>query len=160
MAETVVRGGGLMKISRPMGARVIVKDIITTLSVEERARNAGFIAIIDEPNRPTSTQGKVIAVGTDPLVQEEIHVGDTISFGRLSGTKIWIADEEFRSLEFDEIILVTREESPDVEEVHPTERSVIDRDTLRAATTTSAGSTRSGTNATDDPTSDPSSPAA
>jgi co-chaperonin GroES (HSP10) len=99
-----------MKISRPLGARVIVEDIITTLSIEQRAQNAGFIAIVNEDNRPKSTQGKVIAVGTDPLMQEEVHVGDVVSFSYLSGTRLYIESVEYRSLEFNEIIMVTREE--------------------------------------------------
>lgn len=99
-----------MKISRPLGSRILVEDIITTLSIEQRAKNAGFVAIVNEDNRPKSTQGRVIAVGTDPLLQDEIHLGDVVSFSYLSGTRIYIDEHEFRSLEFNEIIMVTREE--------------------------------------------------
>jgi co-chaperonin GroES (HSP10) len=99
-----------MSISRPLGARVIVLDIVTTLSVEARAEKSGLVAIVAEQERPRPTEGRVVAVGTDPLTQETIHVGDKVSFSYLSGTRVYINDVEYRSLEFNEIIMVTTEE--------------------------------------------------
>jgi co-chaperonin GroES (HSP10) len=106
---------GKRRITKPLGARVIVEDIIATLSIEQRAAAAGFVAIVNEQNRPKATQGKVLAVGTDPLLQEEIKVGDIVDFSYLAGTRIFIDGEEFRSLEFQDIIQVTREEEYDEE---------------------------------------------
>lgn len=81
-----------------------VEDIITTLSLEERGHKIGIAVIVNEDNRPKPTQGRVIAVGTDPLIQQEIRVGDIVFFSRLAGTKIMSGSIELRSLEFDEII--------------------------------------------------------
>lgn len=99
----------MAKITKPLGARLIVQDIIATLSIEQRAQAAGFIAIVNSENKPRATQGKVIAVGSDPLLQEEVKVGDTVYFSYLAGAKIYIEGEEYRSLEFHEIIQVEGE---------------------------------------------------
>lgn len=100
----------MKSISRPMGARIIVDDIVTTLSVEKRAEKVGLVAVIADAERPRNTEGRVIAVGTDPLVQENIRVGDKVSFGYLDGTFVYIDDVRYRSLEFQQIIMVTKEE--------------------------------------------------
>jgi co-chaperonin GroES (HSP10) len=107
-----------VSISRPLGARVLVDDIVTTLSVEKRMENivgpnnepAGLVAVVAEAQRPQSTQGRVIAVGSDPFVQEQIDVGDIVSFSYLDGTFVHIDGVRFRSLEFQQIIMVTKEE--------------------------------------------------
>lgn len=91
---------------RPLGHRVVVDDIVTSLDIEKRYERIGLTAIIDQKERPRNTQGLVIAVGSDPLTQEEIKVGDIISFGYLSGTFIMVEGIQFRSLEFQEIINV------------------------------------------------------
>lgn len=106
----------MKQISRPLGPRVLLDDIITTLSVEERARRIQapgcppMEAVIAETERPKATQGRVIAVGSDPFVQEQISVGDIVSFSYLDGTFVYIDGVRFRSLEFQQIIMVTKEE--------------------------------------------------
>jgi co-chaperonin GroES (HSP10) len=105
-----------MSISRPLGARVIVDDIVTTLSVEERARRIQapgcppMEAIVSDNERPKATQGRVLAVGSDPFVQEQIDVGDIVSFSYLDGTFVYIDGMRYRSLEFQQIVMVTKEE--------------------------------------------------
>src|SRR5262249_27347178 len=94
------------RMIRPMGSRILVKDIITTLSVEKRAENAGLVAIVSEQEKPKPTSAIVVAIGTDPELQRHIAVGDVVSFGYLDGKKQYIHDEEFRALEFNEIITV------------------------------------------------------
>jgi co-chaperonin GroES (HSP10) len=106
----------MKQVSRPMGPRILVDDIITTLSVEERARRIQapgcppMEAVIADSERPKATQGRVIAVGTDPFVQGELNVGDIVSFSYLDGTFVYIDGVRFRSLEFQQIIMVTKEE--------------------------------------------------
>lgn len=101
----------MAKVSRPLGARVIVKDIETTLSLEARGKKVGIKVITNDNNRPKSTQGKVIALGTDPfLAQNGLKEGCIVTFAPLSGIRVVIEDEEFRSLEFQEIIMITEEE--------------------------------------------------
>lgn len=105
----------MKSVSRPMGARVLVDDIVTTLSVEERARRIQapgcppMEAVVAEDQRPRNTEGRVIAVGSDPFVQEQVNVGDKVSFSYLDGTFVYIDGVRFRSLEFQQIIMVTKE---------------------------------------------------
>lgn len=91
---------------RPLGSRIIVEDITTTLSLEKRGENIGLTIVVNDAERPRNTQGKVLAVGPDPLMQEQIKVGDIVSFGYLSGTFVFVEDVRYRSLEYNEIISV------------------------------------------------------
>lgn len=102
-----------MKTLKPTGALIYVEDIITSLSIEERAKAAGFIAIVDDENRPRATQGKCIAVGEDPLIQELIKVGDVVFFGYLAGKRIFYHEREIRVLEYNEIIGVEHDDASD-----------------------------------------------
>lgn len=101
----------MTKVSRPLGARVIVKEIITTLSLEARGAKLGIKVITNDNNRPRSTQGRVIALGTDPFLQENgLREDCIVTFAPHAGIRIFIEDEEFRSLEFQELIMITTEE--------------------------------------------------
>lgn len=88
---------------RPKGARVLVEDIIQTLSLEERAARAGLEIVVESENKPKCTMGKIVALGSDPLAHEEYKVGDVVFFKWHSGTKITLQDREYRSLELQEI---------------------------------------------------------
>lgn len=88
---------------KTLGARLLVKDIITTLSLEERAKKAGIEIVIEEDNRPRNTSGRVVGIGSDPLLNEEIHVGDIVHFAPYSGKSVFVEGEEFRSLEHQEV---------------------------------------------------------
>lgn len=100
----------------PIGARVLVKDLDPEVSLVKRAQAAGLHAVILEQNTPKPTSGTVIAVGSDPLIQELVSIGDTVTFGRNSGTHCQIEGVEYRSLELNEIILVIKPEEPQVQQ--------------------------------------------
>lgn len=101
----------MIKVSRPLGARVIVKEIITTLSLEARGAKLNIKVITHDNNRPRSTQGRVIALGTDPFLRDNgLEEGCIVTFAPHAGIRIFIEDEEFRSLEFQELIMITTEE--------------------------------------------------
>lgn len=97
----------------PMGARVLVTDIDPEDSVTKRAAKAGLYAVVLEENNPKPTSGKVEAVGSDPLIQELIQVGDVVLFARHAGLEVLIEDKSYRSLELREIAHVIK---PDVTE--------------------------------------------
>lgn len=102
------------KVMKPLGARVIVQEIITTLSLEARGAKAGIKVITSDDNRPRPTQGKVIALGNDPMLQEVgLTEGCIITFAPHAGIRIYVEEEEFRSLELQEIIMITTE-TPEV----------------------------------------------
>lgn len=100
-----------MTVIKPLGPRVLVEEMITTLSVEDRMAKAGLYAIVDEKNRPQPTQGRVIAIGTDPILRDAgIIEGCIVSFGKLAGTHVYVEDKQYRSLEFQELITIIIEE--------------------------------------------------
>ena len=100
----------LKKSYTPMGARLLVSEIITSLSLEERGARSNLTVIVENDNRPPSTTGRVEAIGSDPIfTAEDIRVGDTVFFGPHAGVNHTIEGHEFKMLEFQEITLVERE---------------------------------------------------
>ncbi|MBD3791888.1 MAG: co-chaperone GroES [Campylobacterales bacterium] len=74
---------------KPLGDRLLVER------VEEVSTTASGIIIPDNAKDKPS-QGTVIAIGNDV---EEINVGDTIVFGKYSGTEITIDSKEYLIME-------------------------------------------------------------
>lgn len=97
---------------KPTGGRIFVRDIISSLSVEERAKRAGIIAIVNDSNRPKATMGQVVAIGNDPLIADYCKVGDVVYFGPLAGKKIVQEGHEVRILELPDI--EATEDDPEV----------------------------------------------
>jgi chaperonin GroES len=85
---------------RPLQDRVIVKRM------EEETTSAGGIVLPDSATEKP-IRGEVLAVGPGKILDSgdkrplDINVGDTVLFGKYSGTEIKIDDEE---------LLVMREE--------------------------------------------------
>ena len=85
---------------RPLQDRVIVKRM------EEESTSAGGIVLPDSATEKP-IRGEVLAVGPGKILDSgdkrplDINVGDTVLFGKYSGTEIKIDDEE---------LLVMREE--------------------------------------------------
>jgi len=88
-----------MKI-RPLHDRVVVRRL------ENEAMSAGGIVIPDAA-KEKPIQGEVIAVGNGKVLDNgetralDVKVGDTVLFGKYSGTEVKLGDEE---------VLVMREE--------------------------------------------------
>lgn len=95
---------------KPLGPRLLVEPIITTLSLEERATQAGLEIVLENDNRPLPTQGKVIALGSDPLLREEIREGDIVFFEKYSGHDVTLAGRTYRQLLHQEVTGVMQEE--------------------------------------------------
>lgn len=98
-----------MKTITPLGSRVFVEDLEPEVSLVKRAEAAGIFAVVMEENVPKPTSGRVVAVGSDPLVQELVKVGDVVTFSRTAGLYQQVREKEYRSLELREIIAVIRE---------------------------------------------------
>ena len=85
---------------RPLQDRVIVKRM------EEETTSSGGIVIPDSATEKP-IRGEVIAVGPGKILESgekrplDINVGDTVLFGKYSGTEVKLGDEE---------LLVMREE--------------------------------------------------
>lgn len=97
---------------KPLGARLLVEPLVTTLSLEERAKNAGLEIVVEHDNRPRPTQGIVIALGPDSLMREQIKEGDTVFFAPYAGSNVTLLGKEYRQLEYPEITGVMTMEEP------------------------------------------------
>lgn len=95
---------------KPLGARLLVDPIITTVSLEKRAELAGIEIVLEQDNVPKPTQGRVIALGSDPILQEEVKVGDVVFFNWHSGHEVWLEGKCFRQLEHQEVTGVLQED--------------------------------------------------
>jgi co-chaperonin GroES (HSP10) len=100
----------------PIGPRVLVTDLEPEVSIKKRAEAAGIYAVVSEENTPKPTSGKVEAVGSDPLTQELIAIGDIVLFARHAGIMVQIEGREYRSLELREVAHVIK---PDPEPSFP-----------------------------------------
>jgi len=95
---------------KPLGARVIVEEIVTSLSLVERGKLSGLTVITDQSNQPKPTQGKVLAVGNDPILRDSgIEEGSVVTFAQHAGTYVQLEGKQYRSLEFQELIAVTND---------------------------------------------------
>ena len=91
-----------MKI-RPLQDRVVIKRM------EEERTSAGGIVIPDTAaEKPI--RGKVIAVGPGKVLDNgqkrpiDVKVGDTVLFGKYSGTEVKINNEEYLVIREDDIM--------------------------------------------------------
>ena len=90
---------------RPLHDRVVVRR------VESEAKSAGGIIIPDTAKEKPS-QGKVVAVGpggrdeAGKLVPIDIKVGDTVLFGKWSGTEVKLDGEDHVIVREDEILAI------------------------------------------------------
>ena len=96
-----------MKI-RPLQDRLVVKR------VESEAKTKGGI-IIPDTAKEKPIEGKVVAVGNGKVLKDgkvrklEVKVGDTVLFGKYSGTEVKIDGEEHVLLREDDVLAVTEE---------------------------------------------------
>jgi len=93
-----------MKI-RPLHDRVIVKRL------EEEATSAGGIIIPDSATEKPS-RGEVTAVGNGKVLDNgevrplELKVGDTVLFGKYSGTEVKLDNEEYLVMREEDVLAV------------------------------------------------------
>jgi chaperonin GroES len=86
---------------KPLGDRVVV----VRTDVEEVTKGGLFIP---ETGKEKPQQGMVVAVGTGKVVNQtlvplDVKAGDTVLFGKYSGTEVTVDDADFLILREDEI---------------------------------------------------------
>lgn len=101
--KMIADAGGIGKV---VGSRVLVKDVQAVDEIAARAKAAGLAMVTYEQNVPKPTEGIVLAVGSDPLIQEEVQIGDHIFFSKFAGHNVYEEGQEFRSVELQEITRV------------------------------------------------------
>ena len=93
-----------MKI-RPLGDHVVVKRM------KEEEKSKGGI-IIPDTAKEKPIEGKVIAVGNGKVLEDgtvrklDVKAGDTVLFGKYSGTEVKIDGEEHLILREEDILAV------------------------------------------------------
>ena len=94
-----------MKI-RPLQDRIVVKRL------EGESKTKGGI-IIPDTAKEKPIEGKVVAVGNGKILKDgkvrpvDVKVGDTILFGKYSGTEVKIDGEEHLLIREDDVLAVT-----------------------------------------------------
>ncbi len=94
-----------MKI-RPLQDRIVVKRL------EGESKTKGGI-IIPDSAKEKPIEGKVVAVGSGKVTKDgkvrpvDVKVGDTVLFGKYSGTEIKIDGEEHVLIREDDVLAVT-----------------------------------------------------
>lgn len=97
-------------IPKPIGARVTLVEIVTTLSIEEQYKKAGLIGVTAGENRPKPTCGVVVAMSKDPIVLDNYKLGMGVYFYGHSGQHVWFEEKQFRTLDWNDIINTLEEE--------------------------------------------------
>lgn len=88
---------------RPLQDRVVVQRL------DEETKTAGGIIIPDNHTEKPS-QGKIVAVGTGYRLNDgsvrnlDVKVGDTVLFGKYSGTTVKVEGKEVLIMKEDEIL--------------------------------------------------------
>jgi chaperonin GroES len=102
LASTIEKKEQTMTI-RPLQDRVIIKR------VKEEEKSKGGI-IIPDTAKEKPIEGKVIAVGNGKVLEDgtvrklDVKAGDTVLFGKYSGTEVKIDGEEHLILREDDIL--------------------------------------------------------
>jgi co-chaperonin GroES (HSP10) len=96
----------------PIGSRVFVRLIPPVFDLEARAAAAGLAIVVDEADIPKPTEGVVVAVGSDPLIQELCAIGDTVLFSKFAGLDVMVEGISYRSIELREIVACIKPNSP------------------------------------------------
>jgi chaperonin GroES len=90
---------------RPLQDRVLVERL------DEETKTAGGI-IIPDNNKEKPAQGKIVAVGSGYRNNDgtstalEVKEGDTVIFGKYSGTEVKVEGHEYLVMKEDEILAV------------------------------------------------------
>ena len=101
--KMIEEAGGIGKM---VGARILVRDVEPVDEVQAWAKRTGLHAVTYDHNRPKPTEGVVLAVGSDPLVQDEVQIGDHVFFSKFAGHNVYEEGREYRSLELQEVTRV------------------------------------------------------
>jgi len=86
---------------KPFDDRVVVERI-----EEEAEATSGGIIIPDTAKEEKARIGKVVAVGTDPDLQEHIKVGDKIIYGKFVGDEVELEGKKYLIVQRPDILSI------------------------------------------------------
>ena len=92
---------------QPLNDRILVK------ALESQERTKGGIVLPDTAKeRPQ--EGKVVAVGAGKVLEDgtvktlEVKAGDTVLFGKYSGTEVKVDDNDYLILREDDVLAIVK----------------------------------------------------
>lgn len=88
---------------QPLDDRVLIEK-----EAESGEQKVGSIIIPDTAAKEKPTTGKVVAVGTDEDLQENIKVGDTIIYSKYAGDEIKIDGVEYMIIQRSDILATVK----------------------------------------------------
>ena len=91
-----------MKI-QPLDDRVLIEK-----AQEDSEQKVGSIIIPDTATKEKPTMGKVVAVGTDEELKENIKKGDTIIYSKYAGDEIKVDDKEYMIIQRADILAIVK----------------------------------------------------
>ena len=90
---------------RPLQDRILVKR------VEEETKTAGGL-FIPETAKEKPQRGEIVAIGNGKKTEDgkvlplDVKVGDTVLFGKYSGTEVKVDNEEYLMMREDDLLAV------------------------------------------------------
>lgn len=114
-------------VPRPLGPRILVEEVVTSLSIRERGKRAGLEVITNDDGnqKDNATIGLILATGNDPLfVDEALEVGKVVYFDRYGGKNTFYEGRRYRTLMFSEITNVLEELPSDARLVNQMQEEV------------------------------------
>lgn len=106
----------MSNLPRPLGARVLVEELVTSLSIRERGKQSGLLIITSEDDslKNQCTLGKIVALGTDPFLADNgLTIGKVVSYSRHAGQHRFVEGKRYRMLELQMIEDVSDETPSD-----------------------------------------------
>jgi len=88
---------------QPLDDRVLIEK-----SEESGEQKVGSIIIPDTASKEKPTMGKVVAVGTDEDLQENIKVNDTIIYSKYAGDEIKVDGQEYMIIQRSDILAIVK----------------------------------------------------
>ena len=88
---------------QPLDDRVLIEKATDT-----GEQKVGSIIIPDTAAKEKPTMGKVVAVGTDEDLKENIKAGDTIIYSKYAGDEIKVDDKEYMIIQRSDILAIVK----------------------------------------------------
>ena len=88
---------------QPLDDRVLIEK-----EQEDGEQKVGSIIIPDTAAKEKPTTGKVVAVGTDEDLQENVKVGDTIIYSKYAGDEIKLDEVEYMIIQRSDILAIVK----------------------------------------------------
>ena len=88
---------------QPLDDRVLIEK-----AQDDSEQKVGSIIIPDTATKEKPTMGKVVAVGTDEELKENVKKGDTIIYSKYAGDEIKVEDKEYMIIQRADILAIVK----------------------------------------------------